>query len=170
MFTSLAIALALGQAAPQPLKVLEAEFYAFDADDPDRAEATRIVPYVPETSCFGWEIRVPPADRTIRVREVLILPAPPRTWNTDESITTISTDRRRAETELEQDLSEGMLSNDWCIADGDPLGRHRIEVYEGRRLLRRFDFQVVLTVRLPSISSTNSGTSTLAAPIRVSWK
>jgi hypothetical protein len=145
MFANLAVALALAQAAPAGIRVIGAEFYAFDEDAPEgTAVPTRIVPHRPESSCFAWVLRVAPADRPVRLREILILPAPTPSWDVGDAPTRVSPDRRRAETELVQDVSDGLASNEWCIADGDPVGPYRIEVYEDERLLHRFDFQVEL--------------------------
>jgi hypothetical protein len=153
----------------EAVTVLGTEFYAYDEDDPAiSAVRTRRIPHRPESSCYLWVIRVAPADRILRVREILTLPAPSPTWDVGDERTQISVDGREAVTELRQDMSNGLLTNDWCIAERDPIGPYRIEVYDGARLLHRFEFQVESVD--PSISSTHAGTSRLAAPVRVSWK
>jgi hypothetical protein len=113
-------------------------------------------------------IRVRPEERILHIREVLVLPAPSRTWEVGDARSAISADRRQAVTELRQDMSNGLLSNDWCIAEGDPIGPYRIEIHDGARLLHRFEFQV--EEGGPSSSSTQAGTRALAGPVRVSSK
>ena len=98
MVARLAIALALAQAAPAGIQVIGAEFYAFDEDAPEgTALATRIVPHRPESSCFAWILRVAPVAQPVRLHEVLILPAPTRTWDVGDAPTRISADGTRAE-------------------------------------------------------------------------
>ena len=142
MLTGLALAFALAQALP--VVVLKTEFIVFEQHDPEgTAVSTRRVPYRPDSSCFAWILRVEPAPRRVAVREVFTLPAAPKSWGVSAESTQVSNDRRRAETDLDDDIADGMIGNEWCVAEGDPLGRYRIEVFEGARLLHRFDFAVV---------------------------
>lgn len=120
------------------------QFFAIDArsDPPAIVEASSI-PYRPETSCFGWVIHVTPRKGEVRVREELRLPAPSPSWPVEGTTIRVHDDRAGATNEFADDLSDGMITSEWCIADGDPVGDHHIEVFAGERLLRRFEFTVV---------------------------
>ena len=145
MLTGLALAFALAQALP--IVVLEADFVAFDQREPEvTAVSTRRVPYRPDSSCFAWILRVEPASRRVALRELISLPSAPKSWGVSAESTRVSKDRRSAETDLDDDIADGVISNEWCVADGDPVGRYRIEVFEGPRLLHRFDFAVVAEI------------------------
>jgi hypothetical protein len=68
----------------------------------------------------------------LRIREVLKLPKPPATWgeadDNEFSPTATSADRTTAVTALFMAAKDGVLTNGWCIAAGDPAGHYRIEV------------------------------------------
>ena len=144
-----ALLLALAQPADQPaaeaapIEVSGARFYAIDArTDPPEVVESSTIPYRPETSCFGWVLDVAPGKGEVTVREELRLPGPSANWGTAEG-TSVHADRSGATSEITDDISDGMLSNEWCISAGDPTGAHHISIYQGRRLLHRFDFVVI---------------------------
>ena len=145
-FATLALVLAAAQspAVAQPaVEVTEARFYAVDArtDPPGITESLRI-PHRPETSCFGWVLSVAPQKATVSIREELRLPARAPNWGTSDTFT-VHPDGAGATNRIEADLSEGLISSEWCLSPGDPLGAHHIRIYQGERLLRQFDFEVV---------------------------
>ena len=142
--------LALLIAAVQPpasaepaLSVESGHFFSIDlrSEPPGIAEATRI-PLRAETSCFGWLVQVAPRKGEVRVREELRLPTASPSWPAEGEIR-VHDDRAGATKTFSDDLSDGMISSEWCIAAGDPIGRHHIQVFVGDQLLRRFDFEVV---------------------------
>jgi hypothetical protein len=38
---------------------------------------------------------------------------------------------------------DGVLTNGWCIAAGDPAGHYRIEVFHEEQSLQTFEFDLV---------------------------
>ena len=74
-----------------------------------------------------------------------MLPKAPVLWsgeNEEYSPHRFSADRTTAIAEAFAPLDDGWIGNDWCIAEGDPLGPHSIEVFTEERLARRFEFEV----------------------------
>lgn len=142
-----ALLLSLAQAAPPvaaaDIEVRDAQFFAIDArtDPPGIAPSATIV-HRPETSCFGWALDVVPRSGEARIREELRLPAPSPSWPV-ESTVRVHDDRAGATNEFSDDLSDGLVTGEWCITEGDPVGPHHIEVFSGDRLLRRFEFTVI---------------------------
>ena len=126
-------------------EVTGTHFLAIDTREPsfNPVETTRI-PYRPDTSCYNWVLTVAPEDRAIAVREVFELPASAEQWGQDPTgVTAVSRDRTRAVTEIEETLDDGVLTHGWCVAEGDPIGPHRIRVFVGDQLLHDFRFEVV---------------------------
>ena len=143
--TALALLSVAAPAAAAPT-VLGRDFLVDDATAPDRPPvSTTRVPYQPGRACYAWTIRVRPEQRLVAIREEFVLPAPAREWNSDADGTfTVAPDRRSAVSTLAEGLDDGLLTNGWCVADGDPLGAYRIRVYDGETLLGQFDFAVTL--------------------------
>ncbi len=107
---------------------------------------TTAIPYIPGRSCYRWTIRVKPRRGIAAVSERFTLPAEPEVWggveNSTESGTKLSSSRRIAVTDLIVPTKTGRFDHSWCVAQGDPEGPHRIDVFQGKRLLRRFDFRI----------------------------
>lgn len=98
------------------------------------------VPLVVGTT-FGWVMLVSPEDERVHVREELILPEAPKTWQHTEA-TRISSDGRVAITEDVLVPKDGWISNGWTITEGDPPGPYQIRVYLDGRLVKSFGFLV----------------------------
>src|SRR3546814_25348 len=148
---SLCAALALpggpAAASTEGITVEAAEFIVpvGNGEGGERRIASTLVPYLPDQACFGWRIRLAEAPPVVRVREVLKLPEAPAFWSGEDdpySTHVFSADRTTATTEEYKAPEEGWISSDWCIAEGDPLGAHSIEVFIEDALARRFDFEV----------------------------
>lgn len=99
------------------------------------------IPYIVGTSCVGWRLRFTPVSGSVQLEEQMILPAPAVTWP-DETNTTIAADGLSARTPIVADASAGVAANSWCVAPGDPRGRHRFVVRHGRRVLGVLTFTV----------------------------
>ena len=145
-FAAAALFLTLAQGVPAPAAspvVTSARFFALDArsDPPGISESTTI-PYRPQTSCFAWLLEIEPAKGQASIREELRLPSPAPNWGTAEGVT-VHPDRAGATSRQDVDLSEGVIANQWCVSEGDPVGAHRISIYSGERLLHRFEFTVI---------------------------
>lgn len=116
-----------------------------DGEGRQRTFDSTLVPYMPNRACFGWRIRLADAPPVIRYREVLRLPAAPEFWTGEDdeySPHSFSADRTTAITEEFTAPDDGWIASSWCIAEGDPVGAHSIEVYIDGQLIRRFDFEV----------------------------
>lgn len=106
------------------------------------------VPLVPGT-CYTWWIRLAEGPTPQGAVERLILPEPPADWgeaalNPDDGID-ISDDGKLAVSTFVPELdTDGWFSKGWCVAEGDPLGAHRIEVVVDGTELAAYDFEVVL--------------------------
>jgi len=101
-------------------------------------------PLVPLHVCYGWRIRLSGAGKLVKATEVFELPAPPQEWKGVEgdqfSPTTLSPNRQTSTTSKFYTPQDGWITNQWCVAPGDPAGRYVIKVYIGDLLLKEFDF------------------------------
>lgn len=121
----------------------------------DTPVESRQVPYLPGSSCYQWVIDVPRENRELQVREVFELPGAARSWGgedfdpddseppPDDQVTVTNGDGSIGVTEFAESLDDGEISHGWCVADGDPIGRHRIRVFIGDQMLQEFRFEVV---------------------------
>lgn len=97
-----------------------------------------------EGNIYGWRIKLKNYQGEVKWREVLYLPKPPETWGTDNGEDfSISADGKTSVTRRTQSAPEGVIENFWTIAPGDPVGKHRIEVYIDNRLIGTFQFEVI---------------------------
>jgi hypothetical protein len=103
-------------------------------------ESTTLVPHLTGT-CFEWRLQLKKSKGDVAVTEVFILPDAPLSWGDDPDLT-ISADGRSATSQLSLTPEGGWIGHDWCVTDGDPVGRHSFEVKSGARLLHRFVFKI----------------------------
>jgi hypothetical protein len=95
-------------------------------------------------NAYGWRIKLKDYQGEVKWREVLHLPKPPETWGTDNGEDfSISADGTTSITRRTQSPLDGVIENFWTIAPGDPVGKHRIEVYIDDRLISTFDFEII---------------------------
>jgi hypothetical protein len=142
MILQIALALAAVQAGKGGYAVESTQFYHIDdRTDPPVIEETTVIPYRPGQSCFGWAIWVSGGSGDVTVQEEYRLAGPAPNWSADSN-STIHDDRAGATTQLRENLDDGLLSNEWCITEGDPIGPYAIRVYDGDALLGAFDFEV----------------------------
>lgn len=143
----LALAPLLAAAPPARIEVTGTRFLAQRASEAglETVESNRIA-HAPGESCYRWEIDHKPRPGVRALRERLTLPAPAISWGgvdgNPESASKVAKNRDLADTELILPLTTGTIGNGWCVAEGDPRGRYSIEVFDGRRRLKRFDFRV----------------------------
>jgi hypothetical protein len=148
-FSAFLLLLAAAQPAEaeEPLVVRDAVFYALDnrgGGEPEVRPTTTIPLRVGQ--CYGWMVLVEPQPRTLTIREVFELPDAGN-WNTGDQTSAVTRNNRTAVTQFEAPLNDGVITHGWCVAAGDPAGRHRIRVYHGERLLREFRFTVTSETR-----------------------
>lgn len=131
------------------LKVEDKSFTVIttEADGSFTEQETKNVMLVPNRVCYSWLVKLTEQDRTITLTERFELPAPPVSWggldNDPIASKRIKNGRRVAESPIDVDLNHGIATNTWCVAEGDPPGKYRIDiVYRGKRL-HSFKFNVL---------------------------
>ncbi len=105
------------------------------------------VPLVPGT-CYTWWIRLAEGPAPQSAVERLILPEPPADWgeaatDPDDGIDISDDGKVAVSTFVPEPDADGWLSKGWCVAQGDPIGPHRIEVEIDGADLTAYDFDVV---------------------------
>ncbi|MBN3952071.1 MAG: hypothetical protein HWQ38_38615 [Nostoc sp. NMS7] len=97
-----------------------------------------------EGKSYGWRIKLKDYQGEVKWREVLRLPKPPESWGTDNGENfSISADGTTSVIRRTQSAPGGVIENFWTIAAGDPVGKHRIEVYIDDRLISTFEFELI---------------------------
>lgn len=108
-----------------------------------------VVPLLPGNACYNWYVRLAEGSAPKGATETLSLPVALEDWGTlatdpDDGID-ISADGKVATRAFTPELDEeGWFSHSWCVAVGDPLGAHSIDIAVDGKLLTSYDFQVVL--------------------------
>lgn len=109
-----------------------------------------VVPLLPGNACYSWYVRLAQGGAALATAtETLRLPVALADWGTlatdpDDGID-ISADGKVATRTFTPDVDEeGWFSHSWCVAAGDPLGAHSIDIAVDGTLLTSYDFQVVL--------------------------
>jgi hypothetical protein len=100
---------------------------------------TRMVPLLPGT-ILSWALLLAEVPDDIEFREVYTLPAPPRevTGGARQSDTTV------VEREAQGTNEEGWLVGSWILGEGDPPGRHVIDVFVDDTRIYTFEFDVLV--------------------------
>jgi hypothetical protein len=131
--------------AKKAIAVAKAEFGVVRVDSKGKVTLipTSKVP-LHEGNKYGWRIRLKNYKGAVTWREVLRLPKLPQTWSTvhgeDFSISATGTAGETTRTEY---TPNGVIENFWTITSGDPIGKHRIEVYVNNHSIAAFGFEVV---------------------------
>ncbi|WP_411841130.1 hypothetical protein [Sphaerospermopsis aphanizomenoides] len=130
----------------QNITVLKSEFGVRIVDAQGKANffPTIKVP-LKKGDAYGWRIKLQNYRGKVKWREVLRLPKAPETWATQEKNEnfSLSVDGTTAVTKRTETSANGVIENFWKIAPGDPLGKHKIEVYVDERLVATFEFETV---------------------------
>ncbi len=96
-------------------------------------------------SKYGWRIQLQNYKGKVTWREILRLPNRPDTWGIDSGEDlSLSTNGKEAVTKRTVLTTNGVISNFWTITPGDPVGKHKIEVYIDNRLISSFEFEIVI--------------------------
>lgn len=100
------------------------------------------IPYVVGTSCYHWVIRFVPVQQEIVLHEALVLPAPAEQWGVEGQNTQVNQQRSASLTEHRIDGRQGIASNGWCVAQGDPVGRYEFTIRKEGVEIARLKFTV----------------------------
>ena len=75
------------------------------------------------------------------------MPETPKVWSSDEGAEgkqTLHHDNKISVVEEYIKVEGGIIESTWCVAEGDPIGNHKIEVYIKGVLAESFSFVVGL--------------------------
>ena len=128
------------EAAPESqLKVVSAEFGLLNPE----FQSTTKVPFQPGQQ-YGWIVQLDTRKDTVRWREEFTLPAAPESWGSEEveGEQAVSEDQKISVTQREVQPEDGLISNFWEVAAGDPKGRYTIRVFVEDTLVATFEFDV----------------------------
>jgi hypothetical protein len=143
--THAALAPEPGQPSIPEVSIVSAQFGLFNPPESGKEPfvPTTIVPLT-ENQGYGWVILLDTRKPTIRWREEFTLPAAPTTWGdpVPDGSHAVSGDRKVSVLEREVQPEQGMISNSWAVAPGDPKGRYVIRVIIEGNLERVFEFDV----------------------------
>lgn len=124
-------------------EVIDADFVVSSANAAGEqvVQSTRVVPNTVGT-CYAWRLRLGKTKTAVEITEVLRLPSAPETWAPGSDGSDISGDGLNATTALSLVPQDGWITHGWCVAEGDPAGRYRIEVSTGSKSLQVFGFEL----------------------------
>jgi hypothetical protein len=106
-----------------------------------RVAAGQAIPYRPGTSCYRWHMTFERFDGTANIVELLTLPGPAPQWNSSQD-TAVSKDRTSGRTRLAIDGSSGEAGHTWCVAEGDPVGTYRYDLFQTGEKIGSLIFRV----------------------------
>jgi hypothetical protein len=128
------------------LNVAKAEFGIVNVNPQDykvSLKPTNKVPLKKDTA-YGWRIQLKGYQGQVTWREVYQLPKAAQTWGPPASAEfSVAGDKTQATTQRTVYTKDGVISNTWTVAPGDPPGKHTIEVFVNNRPVGKFDFNLV---------------------------
>ncbi len=105
------------------------------------------VPYLPGNACYSWYVRLDAPPASVTFDERFILPEPLADWggveNDSGRTVHIEDGGKVAISTITLSPDDGWISNAWCVASGDPMGRHGFEISMVGASLASFSFDVV---------------------------
>jgi hypothetical protein len=112
------------------------------ADGKWKWEETRIVPLIPSRVSYGYVLRVA-TSQTVRITEILTLPAKPQIWPQGPSVVISKDGRTMTSTREIQPNNEGLIANSWTVAEGDPSGDYELTILREGKLVATFHFEAI---------------------------
>lgn len=114
----------------------------------DQVLDATVVPLLPGNACYNWYIRLAAGATPKTAVERLTLPEPISTWgdaatDPDDGIEIEADGAVAVKTFVPAPDADGWFSDGWCVAEGDPIGAHKIEVSVDGTSLATFDFEAV---------------------------
>ena len=126
--------------------IIDSRFYVGirnSADEEFIWSESNFVPLIPENTCYGWDILLDTERESVQLKEVFILPSKPKTWGDEEGMS-LQHGNRVSVYQKEVKVENGTISSQWCVAEGDPTGNHKIDVFVNGVLAKSFSFVVGL--------------------------
>ena len=131
-----------------PIPIIASKFYVGIRNSKDEEIAwteSNVVPSIPDNSCYSWEIELDTELISLPIKEIFILPEAPKVWSLEEGVEgkqTLHHDNKISVIEEDIKVVNGMIESMWCVAEGDPTGDYKIEVYIKGVLVKSFSFVV----------------------------
>ncbi|MCP4504534.1 MAG: hypothetical protein GY822_31895 [Deltaproteobacteria bacterium] len=121
-----------------------ADSLVWQTNDPNLSHfsVTSQLPLVEDTP-FGWRLHLENAPKTVRLREVFVLPSAPSNWGIGPE-TSLSHDGRVAFTEEVVQTENGWLGHIWSISEGDPPGPYEMHIFINDQLVHIFHFNATV--------------------------
>ncbi len=135
-----------------PIIVNKAEFGIF------KVKSNKTVSFLPtnkvpliEGNKYGWRLQLKDYQGEVTWREILQLPKHPDTWGTTDgehfSITAHGTEGVTTRTQF---IKNGIIQDYWTVVSGDPIGKHKIDIYINERRIASFEFETIPASRQKS--------------------
>lgn len=105
------------------------------------------VPLLPGNACYNWYLRLDQVNTTLTVTEQLKLPEA-IDWGTAATDPNDGIEVKESGTVAESTIAtstdgDGWITHGWCVAAGDPVGHHSMQVSVDGQPLATFDFDVL---------------------------
>ena len=142
------VSLVSTEKADPPIPVIGSHFYVGTRDlvnDKFIWRESDFVPLIPDNTCYLWDIQLDTEMESVQVKEVFILPSKPKTWGDEEGMN-LQHDNKVSVRQKVIKLEKGTISSRWCVAEGDPTGNHKIDVFVNGVLAKSFSFVVGLKI------------------------
>jgi hypothetical protein len=136
------VSLVSTEKADPPIPVIGSHFYVGTRDlvnDKFIWRESDFVPLIPKNTCYEWDIQLDTEMESVQVKEVFILPSKPKTWGDEEGMN-LQHDNKVSVRQKVIKLENGTISSGWCVAEGDPTGNHKIDVFVNGVLAKSFSF------------------------------
>ena len=133
-----------------PIPILESSFYVGIRNSKDEElvwTESKFVQLISENSCYRWEIELDTYLISVPPKEIFIMLETPKVWSSDECVEgkqTLHHDNKISVIEKDIKVEDGIIESMWCVAEGDPAGNYKIEVYIKGVLAESFSFVVGL--------------------------
>jgi hypothetical protein len=130
-----------------PIPIISSKFFVGIRNSKDEEfvwTESNFVQLTPDNSCYSWEIELDTELISIPTKEILILPNTPKVWNSKEGEQTLHHDNKISVLEGNIKVENRIIAHTWCIAEGDPAGSYKLEIYIKGVLLETFSFVVGL--------------------------
>jgi hypothetical protein len=87
---------------------------------------------------YGWTVNVEPKDQEVHWKEILTKPAATDSKSSDSAAADINV----VTFEKDEMPKNGVISNSYAIAPGDPKGEYSLAVSVNGKLVKTFNFQI----------------------------